>query len=356
MGKKEHDLKYRKGSKFFNNKMIRRDLNLILQPPPITTNNDDDSNDNEFVYDEYLTVSSLDEIDLTDSCNSNKKRNANGELTFPIQLCRLLNSSKQLGIDKIVSWSTDGNSFHVYSESDFVTHILKKTTFMTKMVSILNAFGQFNIISPILGKNCRTFQHRSIEEAESSNDPTKRLFYRGVSVDVLRKIKSRREERGGDNGSIGSSGGVSGIGSGRSQFNRQPIKKRKYADHHLVASPIVGKDDECDSTSLKDGSPANAGDRKRSSSGRRILTIDRLSLGDGSSIDRGGDDKKKNIKNNKNILTSNSYQYHPEQGNGMSRSTERRLRQTSDGCLHPKGGKEQYLMNNGTYDIPAGKR
>jgi len=332
----------------FNNKTKRRDLNLILQPP--TTND-------EFDYDEYLTVSSLDEIDLTDSCNSNKRRNKNGEPTFPIQLCRLLNSSKRLGLDKIISWSSDGNSFHIYSESDFVTYILKKTTTMSKMVSIRNAFGQFNIISPILGNNCRSFQHRSIEEAESSNDPSKRLFYRGVSVDVLRKIKSRREEREDDNNGSGSVGGGSGSGSGL-QSNRQPVKKRKHADHHLATSSAVWKDDECDFTFLKDGGAAG-GDRKTSSSGRRILAVNRLSIGDGSSgdLDGGGDDNnKKNIKNNNNVVASKSYHHDPKVVNGMSRTTERKLRRTSDGCLHPKGGKEQYLLDDGTYEIPAGKR
>merc|ERR1712238_615466 len=33
-----------------------------------------------------------------------------------------------------------------------------------------------------------------------------------------------------------------------------------------------------------------------------------------------------------------------------------KLRHTSDGCLHPKGGKEKYLLLDGTYDRPKGKQ
>lgn len=42
--------------------------------------------------------------------------------------------------------------------------------------------------------------------------------------------------------------------------------------------------------------------------------------------------------------------------NGLSRSTERERRRTSDGCLLPKGGKEKYLLDDGTYAVPKGAR
>ena len=39
-----------------------------------------------------------------------------------------------------------------------------------------------------------------------------------------------------------------------------------------------------------------------------------------------------------------------------SQPMERQMRRTSDGCLFPKGGKEQYLLEDGTYDMPKGAR
>jgi hypothetical protein len=40
----------------------------------------------------------------------------------------------------------------------------------------------------------------------------------------------------------------------------------------------------------------------------------------------------------------------------FNRETERERRRTSDGCLIPKGGKEKYLQEDGTYRIPDGAR
>ena len=300
-----------------------------------------------YEYDAYLMVSSIYDIFLSDTCNTNLNLIRTGQPTFPIHLCRLLNSSYRLGFNHIICWSEDGNSFYVHSESEFVQHILMKTTKMTKFVSLRNALGQFNIISAVstvVGSNSQTFQHRSIMKAEQNNDPSQRQFYRGVSVAVLRTIQSRRDKLP-----------ISSLLSSQSRFGTssnmyaqpRPVKKRNHSDNRVICSANNGfgggwQDDTYDIANL-----LNAGERM-TSSGRRIITVDRFSNHD------AGENKTRKEGTN-NTRNKNYTEYNPVAAAGLSYWLERKSRRTQDGCLHPKGGKEKYLLEDGTYERPKGK-
>ena len=71
-------------------------------------------------------------------------------------------------------------------------------------------------------------------------------------------------------------------------------------------------------------------------------TIRGLKIHQTRSCDRDGDDKK---------TTNNAVEKY-----GQYRNAERELRRTKDGCLLPKGGKEKYLKDDGTYRRPDGAR
>lgn len=206
---------------------------------------------------------------------------------MPVQLYRLLRLSTlypELGFKKLIRWTKDGNGIHIVDESRFMKKIVLKISKISKGTSFRTALGQYNFSCTKSGRNSRggiyrILKHRSIEEAERTNDPSKRFFYAGISLDVLLSMKTRIEE----------------IEMRRTKNSRLPRMREK-----------VKRDEENRAKGkYKDGSSKEA----------KSLSI--------------------------------------RVGSGRN---EREQRRTKDGCLHPKDGAEQLLLEDGTYEKPRGAR
>ncbi len=152
--------------------------------------------------DKMLIVPSLNEISLQAKIWTNLELIYSGKPTTPMQLYRLLRVSTlqpKTGLNKLIRWTDDGNSFLITDETKFMNEIIKKKSNMKKLVSfrnMLSIFG-FRMVKFQKGKNGvnrRTLQHKSIQEAKAAKDPSLRLFYRGVPLKSLRKILTKIEE------------------------------------------------------------------------------------------------------------------------------------------------------------------
>ena len=71
-----------------------------------------------------------------------------------------------------------------------------------------------------------------------------------------------------------------------------------------------------------------------------------------SDEDYSSDDNDKGGK----IISNRWGNNHLKKTKQLSREAERKLRRTNDGCLLPKDGAEQLLLEDGTYDKPRGKQ
>lgn len=154
--------------------------------------------------DEFLISSELENIDLSDTCWTNRDMIAAKKATLPIQLYRLLRLSAlrpDLDLNKAISWTEDGNGFQLHDEEHYLIEVLAKTSKIRKTVSFRNTLGQFNFRRIGLGKNAsgkhyKIYQHRSIAEAKEAKDPSLRQFYRGVPLETMWGINSRKDESG----------------------------------------------------------------------------------------------------------------------------------------------------------------
>jgi len=288
---------------------------------------DDHAND-----DELLIASNLKDINLTDTCFTNGNLILAGKPTMPIELYRLLRLSTlqpKLGFNKLIRWTNDGNGFHILDELRFTKEIVFKTSKMSSVSSFRTALGQHNFFCAdnrvengnTRGRVSRIYQHRSIVEAENAKDPSLRLFYRGVSLDVMRTIKTRKEIR-----------------------VMRTTKTRKQIRHGKALQDMNGitTDGRCVKEKIGSGIIKNTRIKRKRSTETvwkdKGYSCDDNGQGNVNTNGRGG---KHHLKPKIQMIET-------------SLDRERERRRTSDGCLLPKYGAEQLLLEDGTYDKPRG--
>ena len=127
--------------------------------------------------------------------------------TFPVQLYRLLRLSAlnpKLGLHKFIRWDDDENGFWILQNNSesFMSQVVSKISDWNCVATLWNIlrFYNFVYINKHIGiklgtdGHYRLFKHRSVLEAEKANDPSLRLFYRGVPLKNIWKIQNARDE------------------------------------------------------------------------------------------------------------------------------------------------------------------
>ena len=127
--------------------------------------------------------------------------------TFPVQLYRLLRLSAlnpKLGLSEFIRWDDDENGFWVLQNNSesFMSQVVSKISDWNCVATLWNILRFYNFVyinkryGVKLGTDdhYRLFKHRSVLEAEKANDPSLRLFYRGVPLKNIWKIQNARDE------------------------------------------------------------------------------------------------------------------------------------------------------------------
>jgi hypothetical protein len=269
-----------------------------------TSSDDDDIDENLLKIhkgahakdDEILIVSSLTDIKLDNTFRINDELVAAHKPTFPVELYRLLRLSSlhpNLGLSKMIRWAKDGNGFLIIDEARFAKKIVSTTSKMTKISSFKTTLNKFKF--------------REVTNGRSKHG----LLYREFQHTSIAKAKKAKNP------------------SLRRFYRGAPLSVL-FSILHRSGNAVHEQNFEDDE---KKGIGNARSIRKRE--------LDHGVTEDGNSDGNDRDAKKHAMRKQHAELP-------------MSRGRDRERRRTSDGCLLPKDGAEQLLLEDGTYDKPRG--
>lgn len=278
--------------------------------------------------------------------------------SFPVQLFGLLQDAKEVGVDHILSWESDGKTFRIRNDQEFLK-LLTRLSANKKVISFRNTLGQFNFQCVEYGENGRAYQHISAFPPESgSREIGKVLFHKDSSLEDLQQIKRRRplhkRSKESPNSSAEKAKKRERRGTEATPLEETEMQPRAVSSpRSLRASTLAAtaesleRSESFDAPAKQTLVPSQFVASPPLQSRFRVASLSEL----------GGEASKKRKRREgteqATVASKKSKPNPSRHQKAMSRTEERKTRRLSNGCLLPKKGST-YQLGDGTWAKPVG--